>query len=636
MNRLAYTWHGVIFGSIGLYLFVIAVYNVSISRPLHLSSRCPISHYHFVARVELNQLGGRFVVALGDFVNVGFQVMSTRSLVWLLILFVPLVGMAVDIACKALANMFFPTQTQIHLEIEYLERKKRREERRRNKRPSPSLFLTLLLAATAAFATFIPSVHAAAGSSPPRTTIPRSTHNTHYDRLRQAATSKDKNTKSNGDGDDDDNDPNSLSINGDNFFVRPPWTPSPHIDRSGFCKTIYTRIAGEWEPEVYSQIKASRHANPLHLELVPVQIRQVPGDGNCLFHSITTCFAHANSTRLQYPRDLTWLYKHSAHLRQEAVDCLRQRRRVLFLQGHEYLRAQDLVQAAADQYGISPKEYCDLMQQDSYWGGGPEIVALCNVLKRPIHVYELANAKSTGHHKTPSLTSSSEGNSGNGEHHNTGFRRKLPFTTPSQDDEQPNREHKAMDTKFVLRRMACFGSPKFDKREPFHILTADSRFPDLTPGEQLPSGNHFLAIFPLPEHQAALKEYIKRQKRLAKQRKKQLRQGHKKHPKEYARGGTNADDENYYNNHKRHKSGSADEAMDYLVRDMERRARHYHQRQHQLMEMNHQRMGTSSVVKEYVFGLVKRIFWWAPSSRYDDENDDDAGDFDDRDVYSED
>jgi len=44
--------------------------------------------------------------------------------------------------------------------------------------------------------------------------------------------------------------------------------------------------------------------------------------------------------------------------------------------------------------------------------------------------------------------------------------------------------------------MACFGSPKYDRKEAIHILSADSRFPDLQPGQQLSSGNHFLALFP--------------------------------------------------------------------------------------------------------------------------------------------
>ncbi len=48
---------------------------------------------------------------------------------------------------------------------------------------------------------------------------------------------------------------------------------------------------------------------------------------------------------------------------------------------------------------------------------------------------------------------------------------------------------------FRLRRMALFGSPKFDYREPLHILSADCRFPYLKPGEQASAGNHFMAMF---------------------------------------------------------------------------------------------------------------------------------------------
>eukprot|EP00968_Pinguiococcus_pyrenoidosus_P007673 scaffold520_cov224-Pinguiococcus_pyrenoidosus.AAC.8 len=32
--------------------------------------------------------------------------------------------------------------------------------------------------------------------------------------------------------------------------------------------------------------------------------------------------------------------------------------------------------------------------RDGKWGGGPEIVALSNALRRPIHVYELLSADS--------------------------------------------------------------------------------------------------------------------------------------------------------------------------------------------------------------------------------------------------
>ena len=311
--------------------------------------------------------------------------------------------------------------------------------------------------------TYVTFIHADA-SAPPRNSIPRSTHSSHYLRLREAAVSQN---------DDGEGSTAASSL----LQERPPWNPSPQIDDAGFFRDLYTRIPGQWETEVRL---GGKHQNTLHLEMVQVNIRQVPGDGNCLFHSISTCMAQVvNGTQLQYPNHLGWLYRHSTSLRQQAVDCLRQKRKTLFLQGNEYLRAQDLVEAAAKQYGISAAQYCDLMQQDSYWGGGPEIVALSNVLKRPIHVYELASC---------------------------------------------TRSNGSTSSCFVLRRMACFGSPKFDKKEPFHILSADSRFPDIAPGQQLPSGNHFLAVFPVAEQQAALEEWIRDQKK-QKRKGKQVRGG---------------------------------------------------------------------------------------------------------------
>jgi OTU-like cysteine protease len=308
----------------------------------------------------------------------------------------------------------------------------------------PSILACLLLSSVCV--TFIQADTAA---SPPRNSIPKSTHNSQYDRLRKAAVSL---------GDDGEGSAALLQ-------ERPPWNPSPQIDDAGFCRDVYTRIPGEWEADVRL---GGKHQNTFHLEMVQVNIRQVPGDGNCLFHSISTCMAQVvNGTQLEYPTHLGWLYRHSASLRQQAVDCLRQKRKTLYLQGREYLRANDLVEAAAAQYGITASQYCDLMQQDSYWGGGPEIVALSNVLKRPIHVYELASCSKTG----------------------------------------------SSGSCFVLRRMACFGSPKFDKKEPFHILSADSRFPDIAPGKQMASGNHFLAVFPVAEQQAALEEWIREERK---------------------------------------------------------------------------------------------------------------------------
>ncbi len=60
----------------------------------------------------------------------------------------------------------------------------------------------------------------------------------------------------------------------------------------------------------------------------------------------------------------------------------------------------------------------------------------------------------------------------------------------SSDNDQPKKPT------FILKRMACFGSPRFDGKKALHILSADSRFPDIQPGQQMAAGNHFLSVFP--------------------------------------------------------------------------------------------------------------------------------------------
>jgi OTU-like cysteine protease len=256
----------------------------------------------------------------------------------------------------------------------------------------------------------------------------------------------------------------------------PPWNLSHQIDDKGFLKTLYRRVPGEWEPEV--KLRTS------HGVSARCRIRQVPGDGNCLFHSISLCLRHAvNGThwRLDGAGSLEELYLHSHELRQKAVQCLASPTRRLFLQGRESLKATELVQAAAAQYHLTPEEYCECMSQSSVWGGGPEIVALCNLLQRPIHVYELATAVVRGAQSEPHRQQHAQ------HHPQSQYRDRM-----AEDDDELD----SSPSSFVLRRMACFGSPKFDHRRPLHILSADSRFPDVPPGQQLSSGNHFLAVFP--------------------------------------------------------------------------------------------------------------------------------------------
>jgi len=319
-----------------------------------------------------------------------------------------------------------------------------------------SVLLSLLLSIN-----IITGVHAGSSSSP---TIPRSTNARHSF-----------------------SDPDPSPSAGAVPLSSPPWNPSTHIDDDGFLTSHYTLLPGEWEVEANIGGRhgpTSKRYKSLHR--VPVRIRQVPGDGNCLFHSIATCLSYAANGTHVCMRDTSALYSVSKMLRTAAVDCLScnpQRR--LFLQGSEYLRAGELVSAAAAQYDLSGEEYCEQMRRDSYWGGGPEIVALCNVLRRPIHVYELC----TDAHPDIDEEGVAAGVNGGG-----GNDKQLRGST----NNEVSSPLLTTSSQFRLRRMACFGSPRFDRREPLHILSADSRFPDVQPGRQLGTGNHFLALFPDP------------------------------------------------------------------------------------------------------------------------------------------
>ena len=102
-SRLAYTWVGVIYCSIAFYLLAISIYQL---------------------------FGRAFVSSFSSFVDVANHVLGTRSMSWMLITFVPVIGMIFDVSLKVFSNMFYPTQTQIHLEIESQERATKLKARR--------------------------------------------------------------------------------------------------------------------------------------------------------------------------------------------------------------------------------------------------------------------------------------------------------------------------------------------------------------------------------------------------------------------------------------------------------------------------------------------------------------------------
>jgi hypothetical protein len=62
---------------------------------------------------------------------VTYHTFHTRSIAWLAVFIVALACTAVDVVGKVFSNLFYPTQTQIHREIQVLEYKKRRREEKK-------------------------------------------------------------------------------------------------------------------------------------------------------------------------------------------------------------------------------------------------------------------------------------------------------------------------------------------------------------------------------------------------------------------------------------------------------------------------------------------------------------------------
>mmetsp|Transcript_28518 Transcript_28518/g.60759 ORF Transcript_28518/g.60759 Transcript_28518/m.60759 type:complete len:401 (+) Transcript_28518:129-1331(+) len=138
---------------------------------------------------------------------------------------------------------------------------------------------------------------------------------------------------------------------------------------------------------------------------IPVRIRQVPGDGSCLFHAVAAGILYDKSTsnhnhehdaskHLTHP-PMSKVINYSSKLRTQAVDSLEngmKNNTLVVLQNDETISASLLVSQAATMYDITKEEYVSNMRQENVWGGGPEMVALANCLARQILLLETVNA----------------------------------------------------------------------------------------------------------------------------------------------------------------------------------------------------------------------------------------------------
>uniref|UniRef100_A0A7S0D8X8 OTU domain-containing protein n=1 Tax=Amorphochlora amoebiformis TaxID=1561963 RepID=A0A7S0D8X8_9EUKA len=233
--------------------------------------------------------------------------------------------------------------------------------------------------------------------------------------------------------------------------IRRYYLESPHLNPGGF-ETV--------GPEIDLDLPLPNRPRPagipgFYTRTYPVeeepglslQVQQVSAAGDCLFQSIAIGLAFARECKHVSMYDKS-LRSESLFLRRLAVDTLKTDCD-LFMQDDEVISTEELVACAASQFNISSQQYLKDMTRPATWGGGPEIVALVNALRRPIHVYE-------------------------------------PIC--SEDGK-------------TLTFQSCgkFGSPAFDDKRPVYILAADDRFPECAPSEVRrhgSGGNHFLALIP--------------------------------------------------------------------------------------------------------------------------------------------
>ena len=245
----------------------------------------------------------------------------------------------------------------------------------------------------------------------------------------------------------------------------------PLIDGDGFLRDVLPVLDYDESQENVTTKTPTRGRARGYL-----RARQVPGDGACLFHTLSAgLWESVNGTH--HPMDRKVLRSQSLRLRARAIDVLEDRRDPkLYMGDNEYMKASQLLEMAAEQAACAKDEYCAKLRDPRAWGGGPEIVALSNALSRPIHIYELVWAAADAPCSRKNLRGAADG--------------------------APNAP------RWCVQCIAEFGTPKWSRRyPPIHVLSCDSRFPHLQPEQQLEQGNHFLLLFecdPAEAREAAL------------------------------------------------------------------------------------------------------------------------------------
>mmetsp|Transcript_24073 Transcript_24073/g.66728 ORF Transcript_24073/g.66728 Transcript_24073/m.66728 type:complete len:1719 (+) Transcript_24073:215-5371(+) len=109
-SRVPYSWYGILHGSVLFhFLFFLPIYN------------------------KITKFADKYSGGFFNLNGVVPHVLRTSATNYILLLFVPIAGMAFDICWKVFSNMYYPTQTQIHIEIESKNLAEERNVNRRDK-----------------------------------------------------------------------------------------------------------------------------------------------------------------------------------------------------------------------------------------------------------------------------------------------------------------------------------------------------------------------------------------------------------------------------------------------------------------------------------------------------------------------
>lgn len=179
----------------------------------------------------------------------------------------------------------------------------------------------------------------------------------------------------------------------------------------------------------HRNIDHQRQQHPSNLECEDQEfvVRQVPGDGGCLFHAIASWITFI---KFRSHVKFDWRTRRiSNELRKVAAKMLLSNQ-TLYIENDDFMTAYTLLDVVSMQYNISQYDYCRIMLDSKTWGGGPEIIAISNHLKCPIYIYQL-NTTECGNSKR---------------------------------------------MRFCLTLFTKVGSPRFDNVEPLHLLCCDGRY----------------------------------------------------------------------------------------------------------------------------------------------------------------